>query len=225
MLSSCAGLVTVDSNIIRLVHYTTQEYFQRRGLKSLEDVQKNIIAISCLTYLSYDVFAKGYLRDLKHRLRKNAFFEYAAQNWAHHIQDTQQSVGDLALKFLMDDGKASASSQVLFRYPPRRFCGMHLGAYFGLNDNIMVRLLGEKDPDSTDSSGRTPLTYATENGNARLVKLLLNYNVDINSKCNRGLTPLSRAIEEGSATVVQILLAKGVETDYRYILVRIPYYV
>ena len=85
--------------------------------------------------------------------------------------------------------------------------------------------LGEKDPDSTDSSGRTPLTYATENGNARLVKLLLNYNVDINSKCNRGLTPLSRAIEEGSATVVQILLAKGVETDYRYILVRIPYYV
>ena len=32
MVSSCAGLVTIDqkSNIIRLVHYTTQEYFQRR---------------------------------------------------------------------------------------------------------------------------------------------------------------------------------------------------
>ncbi|KAK6496345.1 hypothetical protein TWF481_002370 [Arthrobotrys musiformis] len=31
VVSSCAGLVTVDrdSNIIRLVHYTTQEYFQR----------------------------------------------------------------------------------------------------------------------------------------------------------------------------------------------------
>ena len=31
MVSVCAGLVTVDeeSNIIRLVHYTTQEYFER----------------------------------------------------------------------------------------------------------------------------------------------------------------------------------------------------
>jgi hypothetical protein len=32
MVSVCAGLVTVDedSNIIRLVHYTTQEYFEPR---------------------------------------------------------------------------------------------------------------------------------------------------------------------------------------------------
>jgi hypothetical protein len=31
MVSICAGLVTIDdeSNIIRLVHYTTQEYFER----------------------------------------------------------------------------------------------------------------------------------------------------------------------------------------------------
>ena len=94
------------------------------------------------------MFAKGCLTDsdLKSRLQQNAFFEYAAQNWAYHIQDTQQSVGDLALKLLMDDGKASASSQVLFPYHfPQQFCGMHLVAYFGLND-IMVRLLEEKDP-------------------------------------------------------------------------------
>src|ERR1700684_923386 len=109
MMSSCAGVVTVDRNIIRLVHYTTQEYFQCRGLKSFEDVQRGIIAPSCLTYLSYDVFVDGYLTDLW----KTAFYSYAAQNWAYHIQDAQQSVEDLALKFLMDDEKASASSQVL----------------------------------------------------------------------------------------------------------------
>ena len=89
---------------------------------------------------------------------------------------------------------------------------MHLGAYFGLN-NIMVRLLEEKDPDSKDSSGRTPLSYATENGNARLVELLLGYNIDINFKCDRGWTPLSRAVEGGSAAVVQTLLTKGVKID------------
>ena len=120
----------------------------------------------------------------------------------------------------MDDGKASASSQVLFDYCPEQFCGVHLVAYFDLND-IAVRLLQKKDPDTKDSFGRTPLSYAAEQGNARLVELLLSYNVDINSKCRREWTPLSQAIEGGSAAVVQILLAQGVKTDYRYYLVSI----
>jgi len=121
-------------------------------------------------------------------------------------------VGDLALKLLMDDGKASASSQVLFPhyYPRQQFCGMHLVAYFGLND-IMVRLLEEKDPDTKGDIDRTPLSYAVERGNVRSVELLLDYNVDLNSECGVGWTPFSRAIEGGSAAVRQILLAKGVK--------------
>ena len=96
----------------------------------------------------------------------------------YDIEDTQQNVGDLALKFLTDDEKASASSQVLFEYSPhplqQQFCGMHLVAYFGLNDiSSMVRLLKEKVPDAKDSQGRTPLSYAK---NVQLVELLLNYN-------------------------------------------------
>jgi hypothetical protein len=226
IVSSCAGLITVDSNIVRLVHYTTQEYFQRHGLKSFEDVQRDIIATSCLTYLSYDVFAESCMTstDLKSRLQQNAFFEYAAQNWAYHIHDTQQSVGDLTLKLLRDDGKASASSQVIHGYHfPQQFCGMHLVAYFGLND-IMMRLLEEKekDPDTKDSFGRTPLSYATERGNTRVAELLLDYNVDLNSECTRRWTPFSRAIEGGSAAVVQVLLAKGAKIDNRYKLVRDP---
>ena len=223
MVSSCAGLVTVESNIIRLVHYTAQEYFQRPGLEIFKDVQRDTIAISCLTYLSYDVFADGYLtewRDRESRLQQNAFFEYAAQNWLYHVQNIQLNVADLALKLLVDDGKASASSQGLFNHCAEQFCGMHLVAYFDLND-IAVRLLQKKDPDTKDSFGRTPLSYAAEQGNARLVELLLSYNVDINSKCHKEHTPLSRAIEGGNAAVVQILLSKGVKTDYQYYLVSI----
>ncbi|KAN0080826.1 hypothetical protein V8E54_004030 [Elaphomyces granulatus] len=219
MVSSCAGLITVNSNRVLLVHYTTQQYFQHRGLESFEGIQRDIIATSCLTYLSYDVFAEGCLTesDLESRLQQNAFFEYAGQNWAYHIQDTQLSMRNLALKLLMNDGKASASSQVLFpRYRfPQQFCGMHLVAYFGLI-YIMMTLRNEKDPDTKDSFGRTPLSYAAERGNARVVKLLLDYNVDLNSECEDGSTPFSRAIEGGSVAVVQILLAKGVKIDSRY---------
>jgi len=199
MVSSCAGLVTIDqdSNIIRLVHYTTQEYFQRRRLVSFQDVQGDIISTSCLTYLSYDVFANGvlaydvftdnvfthgYLTDsnLESCFQPNTFFEYAAQNWAYHIQDAQQSAIDLALEFLMDDGKVWTSGQALFALRcPQQFCGMHLVAYFGLN-NIMMRLLEKKDPDTRDMSGRTPLSLAIEGGSAAAVQLLLAQRVKIN---------------------------------------------
>jgi ankyrin repeat protein len=206
-----------------LVHYTTQEYFQSRRLVSFQDVQRDIISTSCLTYLSYDVFANCYLTesDRETCFQQNAFFEYAAQNWAYHIQGAQQSAIDLALEFLMDDGKVSTSSQALFPYRcPQQFCGMHLVAYFGLN-NIMVRLLEKKDPDTRDTNGRTPLSYAAENGNELVVDLLLKYDVALNVKCKDGWTPLCRAIEGGSAAVVQLLLIQKVRKNYLYQFVSI----
>jgi hypothetical protein len=57
IVSICAGLVVVDhrSNIIRLVHYTIQEFFEKRrlGWHPRAEVE---IASSLLTYLSFDVF-------------------------------------------------------------------------------------------------------------------------------------------------------------------------
>ena len=60
MVSVCAGLVTVDeeSNIIRLVHYITQEYFERTQSQWFPDVQTNITTI-CITYLSFNEFKGG----------------------------------------------------------------------------------------------------------------------------------------------------------------------
>ena len=47
MVSVCAGLVTVDeeSGIIRLVHYTTQEYFERTQKDWFLDAETNITRI------------------------------------------------------------------------------------------------------------------------------------------------------------------------------------
>jgi hypothetical protein len=60
ILSVCAGLVTVDeeSSIIRLVHYTTQEYFDRTRTKWFPNAEANITTI-CVTYLSFDEFKSG----------------------------------------------------------------------------------------------------------------------------------------------------------------------
>jgi Ankyrin repeats (3 copies) len=259
MIPACAGIVSVDekSNIIRLVHYTAQEYLQthlfllnpqrdplvhncQRGSIDIADAQGIIamtIATSCLTYLSFSIFANGYCwtdNMLKIRLRQNPFYDYAARNWASHIRDIQKSVLDLALEFLTDDSKTSASSQVLLRseskrwstsqVPPWGFCGIHLVAYYGLDD-IMMGLVGKKDLDIQDSHGRTPLSYASENGNEGVVNLLLAHNADPNSTCAEGWTPLTRAVESGGTAIVRLLLMNGVEMDYNYKIVSESNYV
>lgn len=56
MVAVCAGLVTVDaeSDAIRLVHYTAQEYFETR-LDWIATAEAYITKI-CLAYLSLDYF-------------------------------------------------------------------------------------------------------------------------------------------------------------------------
>ena len=57
IVSVCAGLVTIqqESNTIGMVHYTTQEYFERKGDSLFRDAKRDI-ALTCIMYLSFDKF-------------------------------------------------------------------------------------------------------------------------------------------------------------------------
>ncbi|KAF3094473.1 hypothetical protein TWF102_007588 [Orbilia oligospora] len=171
IVSSCAGLATIDgeSGIIRLVHYTTQEYFQRNYWKNFPNIEKDTIAATCLTYLSYDVFGGGYCSywlDLVPRQKQNPFFDYAARNWAFHTREVQGSVLELALKFLKSDSKSSAASQIssIGKQP---VYGIHLATYFDLKE-IMEKLVKKNNLDIQDGEGRTPLSYAAEAENIEM---------------------------------------------------------
>src|SRR5438045_2939678 len=229
LVSVCAGLVTVDqeSSIVRLVHLTAQEYFERIRLKRFPNAQSKITT-TCLTYLSFDVFAKGYcLTDeiLENRLQQNPLFDYAARYWSSHVcEAVEQSIQGLALKFIMDDSKVSSSSQVLFitkyRYygysqrAPKQFSGIHLVAYLGLKD-LMNKLLENGDElDSKASNGRTPLSWAVENGHEAMVELLVEKGAELDSKdIEYGLTPLSWAAAKGQEALVKLLVEKGAKLE------------
>ena len=75
----------------------------------------------------------------------------------------------------------------------------------------MVRLLlatGNVDVESKDRDGRTPLSWAAENGHEAVLRLLLaTGNVDAESKDIGGQTPLSRAEENRREALVELLLA------------------
>jgi len=85
LLSSCAGLVTLNNEyrIIRLVHYTTQDYLEKRLMD-----RKGDIARGCLTYLCLDVFDDFRDKDseVKDRAQKYELSRYAAQYWGVHTR-------------------------------------------------------------------------------------------------------------------------------------------
>lgn len=84
LVSVCAGLVTVDegSDIIRLVHYTMQEYFQRTQHQWFPNAEDDIVAI-CISYLSNAAFESGPCRtdyEFEERLQLNPLYMYAGKH-------------------------------------------------------------------------------------------------------------------------------------------------
>ncbi|CZR64265.1 related to ankyrin [Phialocephala subalpina] len=230
MVSVCAGLVTIDeeSGIIRLVHYTTQEYFDRTRRQWFPDAQANIIK-TCVTYLSFDEFESGICQcddEFEQRLQSNKFYKYAAQNWGHHARQASTSCRSV-IDFLRKQAHVEASGQVLIasnRYRdevkysqngPKQMTGLHLAAFFGVS-NAILGLLNSNPPDLKDSYGRTPLSWAAERGHENVVKLLLKQGAEVNSiDSEYGRTPLSWAAKNLHEVVVRLLLEAGADVNLR----------
>ena len=227
MVSVCAGLVTFDkeTNIVRLVYYTTQEYFKRTQDQWFPNAENYIIAI-CVTYLSFSVFESGFCQtdnEFEERLRLNPLYDYAACNWGYHARTASAEVEQLIIRLLESGAKVSSSSQAMmasrgyFDYSqelPRRMTGVHLAAHFGRVETTMALLKNRHDLDSKDTYGRTPLLLAAEEGHEAVVKLLLEKGAELETKDkNYGQTPLLLAAEKGHEAVVKLLLEKGAEIE------------
>jgi ankyrin repeat protein len=227
MISVCAGLATVDkeSNIIRLVHYTAQEYFERTQTHWFPDAEINITT-TCVTYLLFDVFKSGVCQtddELEERLRSNPLYGYAAHNWGHHARDASilgQALisSQLIMNFLENRSKVEASSQAMLAYKggSPHTMGLHVAAYFGLEEAVHALLSSGYGPDLKGTYGRTPLSWAAAKGHEAIVKYLLATGaVEVNLKdtTEYGQTPLLLAAANGHQTVVKLLLENGAELE------------
>ncbi|KAI9774470.1 MAG: hypothetical protein M1839_001703 [Geoglossum umbratile] len=246
LISVCAGLVTVgqESNIIRLVHYTTQEYFEHIRTARFPDAQASI-AMAGLVYMSFNVFAEGCCKndeEMEMRMQQYPFLGYAAQHWDDHARgDFEGVIEELALKFLTDNVKVMSSNQARTLQEPQfsgyrqrslgTITGLHIAAAAGL-EKIVQLLLGcegvepnSKDANehegvgaiSKDNSGQTPLRWAAEKGHSTALRLLLERGgVDANIKDGYGWAQLSFAAWRGNEAVVQLLLEhEGINVDSR----------
>jgi hypothetical protein len=112
-----AGLVAVDpeSAIIRLVHYTTQRYFERISSK-FDSGEQLHIAKTCLTYLSFSVSEKGSCasnEEFEGRLRQHEFFDYAAIHCGEHARSGKTKITDLPGSFLDHECLLACAARVL----------------------------------------------------------------------------------------------------------------
>lgn len=216
MVSVCAGLVTIDdeTSVIRLVHYTTQGYFERTQASRFPNAHLDI-AKTCAKYLSYEAFSN---QEPKQLFDGSPLYDYAAKHWGHHAREAETDC-DEVMTFLQRDVQTELSDG----YHRRRYngyhCmsghpgqtrGIHLAAAFGLERALrrLISITGGSTLDIPDQVGRTPLILAAAGGWEGVVTLLLaTGKVDVNRLDLRGLTALCAAADRGREGVVRVLLA------------------
>ncbi|KAF8537641.1 ankyrin repeat-containing domain protein [Trichophaea hybrida] len=225
----CMGLVIIDqqSSIIRLVHYSLQEYFQK-FTDAFFCKGEAAIAMTCLTILSFEEFNKGYCSNDKRfeaRLQQFPLLNYAAHNWGHHARDEkEETTREIARRFLQNRSKVLAAIQVMlnskYKYSGysqefrRGFTGIHVASFFGLVNAINNLLMGGARPDRPDSAGRAPLTYSAGNGHLKAVERLLAANADVNAAASiYGPTALQAAAGGGHLEIVERLLAANADVN------------
>ena len=212
----CAGLIFVEpiTKIVRLVHYTTQEFFNKLEKSRFPDAQC-LIAESCIMYLSLE----GIERESYDYYKTSAglplaLYNYAQRYWANHIiGDPEEKLKDVASQFLH-----TRASMSLFWWDFTGIYLLHESAYRNLwtvcrelisrgQHNINARTVGGCE--------YTLLDLACISGHDLLAQLLLENGAEIESTDLNEQTALHHAACEGRLNVVQILLKRQPRLEVR----------
>lgn len=198
IISVCGGLVSVqEGDIVTFIHYTVQEYFDRRAPSLLKDAEMEI-ARTCLTYQSFDEFTQGPNTNdggFEMRLVKYPLLEYAASHWGLHVQRSSEEVlKDLAMDFLDSDGNILTSVQVK--------------TVFGSENKMKYPGYSQDYPKSMPS-----LVFVASLGLSKIARALLADGASIEAEDSLGMRPIHRAIWECHESTTQILLDQGADAE------------
>ncbi|KAK6330024.1 hypothetical protein TWF718_003451 [Orbilia javanica] len=233
--SCCAGLVTVSrvDGVIELVDARFKDCLEQHFLPKFIGLGQNRLAVHCLRYLRSAAGHGGQLQpngwwDVPALLNNNGFLSYAGRYWIHHFGKTENFWGQaaedgdfrgLALPFFQDKYLTSFVGQLLWGRSKSGYRGEHLIAYCGsavyqVVRNLTAGFLVDDLCNLKDGHGFTPLFYAIEGRELRMVKVLLDFGAKIETKSTDGTTPLLLAIVLGEERIIEALLSYGAKTEY-----------
>ena len=227
MVAVCAGLVTVDkdSDVIRLVHYTAQEYFERTRRYLLPESH---LAITCLSYLLFREFARGpreTAKAIKRRIDGHLFLVYATRYWGHHARASEDDPGVWRVLFAFFNSPAMGSAYQVLRYAmgyrkvywnyeeSLSITPLYFASRCGL-ERAFTDLLasGMYSPNQATTMGSTPLITASSNGRVSIVEKLLNLGADPYLRNWYG-NALACAVESGQSDVIRALVRHGMDPN------------
>lgn len=210
LLSLCAGLVTLDeeSKTIRLVHYTTQEFFSRNP-QHLHHNPHRLLSNICVSYLGLDDFlATNYIEEpcekhLSSHVHSHPFLAYAAAHWDEHDRE--------ALPFINDEEEAKVwtlelrllrNHQLMESYLRARgkWARKYRNGRFGLHVFVFERMTG--------------MQYAAATGKLQRVSNLLKAGIDPNESRN-DTTALIEAARGHHESVVKLLIEAKSNTGFQ----------
>ncbi|KAL2676553.1 hypothetical protein Neosp_010314 [[Neocosmospora] mangrovei] len=183
MVTACGGLVTIDqeSGIIRLVHYTTQEYFQRTKDTWFRAAEKQMAETSPAEILD--------------------FFQLKQAFWSSLQPFFQDQTGPIYTEHYVANKP--------FNPVKNQVTALHMAALFGLV-NVVRKLATPESVDQQTINGWTPLAFATEQGHDEVIRLLLvEHGAKANLQDEDGMTPLHRAVSCRHASSSKLLLEVG----------------
>lgn len=207
ILSVCAGLVILDeqSDVVRLVHYTTQEYFDSIQQSKFPDAQTDITS-TLLTFLAFDEFVGQSwerLDDLPPLL------DYAQYCLVHAVGRPETQLRDDILEFISHAGRWKHAMRWKWESPPWDFSdwpsrpsALWIAAAANLLE-LAKCLLG--DTPFPQLLCTTEIIVAAYYAHKDIVQLLLDHGADVNVQSEK----LGRAIQptafERNKEIVQLL--------------------
>ena len=185
IISACGGLAIhdEDTNIVRLVHYTTQDYFEK-ALPRWAPLAQKTLTVACLIYSSclsvrdswrdgesFDTSDTDWDRYMQCRYQEHPFLKYAAYHWSSHAKKCWNGrIEEVVMEWVQIEETVASSLEVVL-HPriwdptyhgetrPTRPSALHLAAIHGL-EAVAAKLLSEGySPNIGDGCNCTPLFY------------------------------------------------------------------
>jgi len=211
----CGGLVVFDETLaIRLLNFSVEKYLESLNMTAASAHCK--LASACLNYLSLDVVQSGACSS-EGGAQISHLFDYAARNWGHHWRlsgETDNTVLQKALSLLTSNKSFDPMSRVFFSPTGTTHHGQDHGGqqaihflsrcgllntikelaetynamiHNGYNYNYSPNSPRGQMIKAKDNGGRTPVSWAAENGHDGVVQFLVRWYADSYSGDNSGI--------------------------------------
>ncbi|KAJ7108280.1 ankyrin repeat-containing domain protein [Mycena epipterygia] len=224
ILSVSAGLIIVDEamSIVRLIHYTTQHYFEKIQMTEFTSAHSDI-ASKCFTYLSFSEFShlqfKGFEQQdtIRALVGKHPLLAYSQYCLIHTAKDPGLRLLAQIESFLR---KSTSWKEFWYWNTESTAAPWNYGDWPSLPSLLFIsaisnlmkiteHILIQGTYVQADSS---PLCAAAFYGHLEIVNLLLKFGVDPNAR-GRYSTALQISAYRGHESMVRLLIEKGAEVN------------